>query len=267
MAPRRVSGMEQPVAEARLVAVLLDVDGTLAETEERHRLAFNRAFAQCGLTESWSVDTYRRLLRITGGKERIAAGFRERGQSLAAGAVEQIHRCKTEHFVALMQASALALRPGVLRLLRGANAARLKLGLTTTTSPENVHALLAPHLGANWRGLFDVIVAGDQVVAKKPAPDVYRAALTALRLAPDQAVAIEDSRAGVQSARAAGIPVIATPSVFFADDDFSGATVVLPNLGDPDAPWQRRHPSFDNGWVEFADLKRLAGAERGRAAA
>ena len=58
---------------AGVQALIFDVDGTLSETEEAHRHAFNAAFAEAGLGWEWSRDDYRRLLKVTGGKERIAA--------------------------------------------------------------------------------------------------------------------------------------------------------------------------------------------------
>ncbi|MFJ5488347.1 HAD hydrolase-like protein, partial [Hansschlegelia beijingensis] len=54
-----------------LEALIFDVDGTLAETEETHRQALNATFADFGLPWSWDQPTYRRLLRIMGGKERL----------------------------------------------------------------------------------------------------------------------------------------------------------------------------------------------------
>jgi HAD superfamily hydrolase (TIGR01509 family) len=254
------------MADGGRFAVLFDVDGTLAETEERHRQAFNGAFAHFGLAEAWSVPTYRRLLRVTGGKERIAAGLRESGRDPAAAAVAHIHAHKTELFVAGVRAQPIALRPGVRRLLRGAADCGAMLGLATTTTEANVGALLAPHFGDSWRSLFGVIVAGDRVARKKPSPDVYLAALSALGIDAGQVVAIEDSQAGVRAARAAGVTAIATRSLYCADDDLSEAACVLPDLGDPESPWPHRHPAFAHGWVEFDDLRRLA-AGRARSAA
>jgi HAD superfamily hydrolase (TIGR01509 family) len=248
-------------------ALLFDVDGTIAETEELHRQAFNRAFADFGLVESWSVQTYRRLLRVTGGKERIAAGLRESGRDPAPEAIAHIHARKTELYTESVRAGAVALRPGVQRLLRGAAARGVTLGLATTTTAANVEALLAPHFGRQWRDLFGVIVAGDQVPRKKPAPDVYLAALSALEAGTGEAIAIEDSQAGVRSARAAGLAAVATRSLYCADDDLSEAVCVLPDLGEPESPWAQRHPAFENGWVDFDDLRRLAAAGRSRSAA
>nr|WP_272945758.1 HAD family hydrolase [Pseudooceanicola atlanticus] len=55
-------------------ALIFDVDGTLAETEEAHRAAFNRAFAAQGLDWHWNQATYGRLLAVTGGRNVSAAG-------------------------------------------------------------------------------------------------------------------------------------------------------------------------------------------------
>lgn len=60
-----------------LKALIFDCDGTLAKTEEAHRTAFNLVFAGAGLDWHWSVDRYRKLLKVTGGKERIAHSIAE----------------------------------------------------------------------------------------------------------------------------------------------------------------------------------------------
>ncbi len=52
-------------------AIIFDVDGTLADTEDGHRKSFNKAFAECGLDWNWDVELYDKLLTITGGKERM----------------------------------------------------------------------------------------------------------------------------------------------------------------------------------------------------
>ena len=57
--------------KSKLEALLLDVDGTLADTEEVHRQAFNSAFEKAGLDWVWGQDLYHELLAVTGGKERI----------------------------------------------------------------------------------------------------------------------------------------------------------------------------------------------------
>ena len=64
-------------------ALIFDVDGTLADTEEAHRLAFNNAFERFRLGWKWNQDAYRELLKTTGGKERIAAYLATKTMSAA----------------------------------------------------------------------------------------------------------------------------------------------------------------------------------------
>ena len=121
------------------------------------------------------------------------------------------------------------MRPGVRRLLEEARAAGIRLAIATTTSPENVHALLEHVLpdGDKW---FEVIGAGDVVAKKKPAGDIYEWVLRALGLGPRDCVAFEDSENGVRSAVAAGIPVVVTPNDYTMEHDFAGAALVVPDM-------------------------------------
>jgi len=241
-----------------LKAILFDVDGTLAETEEFHRRAFNGAFSHHGIDASWSVAQYRELLKVTGGKERLQAYFHARGLAISQRDLELLHRTKNELYAQNMGSGLVGLRPGVLRLMREAADAGCKLAIATTTSLVNVDALLRQQIGAHWNQDFSAVVAGDQVAKKKPAPDVYVRCLELLRVAPSQAIALEDSPAGVAAARQAGILVLATPSLYTAGEDFSQADVLVPSLGDPAAPWDNAVPGFSRRWVELSDLQRLA---------
>jgi beta-phosphoglucomutase-like phosphatase (HAD superfamily) len=208
----------------RLEALIFDVDGTLAETEEVHRRAFNQAFAEAGLDWVWTEDLYRELLKVTGGKERIAHFM---GRPDEQGLVRRLHARKTDIYAALMTPDAIALRPGVEALLREARRRGVALALATTTSRPNVDALIGAVLGEEALGWFASIACGDRVAAKKPAPDIYHLALAELGVPATRAVAIEDSWNGVRAARAAGLAVIATPSLYSAGDDFSEAQAVV----------------------------------------
>lgn len=215
-----------------VATVIFDVDGTLAETEEYHRRAFNKAFGDYGLPWVWDVPLYRDLLRITGGKERIlhyAARHPGLAADYATAIVADLHRRKTEIYTDMVLAGDVALRPGVADFLDQAFSRGIGLAIATTTSAPNVEALLGVALGADWRKIFPVVAAGDMVARKKPAPDVYRLAMEKWMRGPEQCVAVEDSRNGVQSALAAGLRVIGVRSVFCGDDDLSGATVQLPD--------------------------------------
>lgn len=82
-------------------------------------------------------------------------------------------------------------------------------------------------LGAGWRTLFPVVMAGDMVARKKPAPDVYEAALNALDLPATACIALEDSSHGITSAKGAGLRVLGVRSQYLPEDDLSGADLVL----------------------------------------
>jgi HAD superfamily hydrolase (TIGR01509 family) len=218
-----------------VAALLFDLDGTLADTEETHRQAFNAAFIEFELWWDWKPPLYQRLLAVSGGKERLryyiaslnlTSAERERLLHI----VPALHETKTRVYTELLVRGRRPFRPGVLRLLRAARAAGLKLAIASTTTSANVSALLQANLGAAPGIGFDVLACGDQVALKKPAPDIYRLALSSLRLASDACVAFEDSANGLRAAKAAGLVTVVTPTRWTAQDDFTGADLVLPSL-------------------------------------
>ena len=225
-------------------AFLFDVDGTLADTErDGHRPAFNEAFKELGLGWHWDEALYGKLLVETGGKERIkyfVESFlpaRKRPSNIEQFAVE-LHRIKTKFYIKLVNSGELPLRPGVKRLLMESRNAGLRLGIATTTNPENVFALLHHHLGKGADRWFEVIAAGDMVSAKKPAPDIYLCALRGLGLPAEKCIAFEDSESGLRSSIGAGLRTVVTVSTYTANEDFEGALAVLSDFGEPSAPFK-----------------------------
>lgn len=219
-----------------LRALIFDVDGTLAETErDGHRPAFNQAFVDGGLSWHWDERLYGELLAVTGGKERLRH-YAERhapeiaGRADFASLLQEVHRAKTAHYVRRVATGHLPLRPGVARLIDEARRAGLRLAIATTTSPENVHALLGASLAPDAPDWFEVIGAGDVVPNKKPAPDIYLWVLQRLGLPAAHCLAIEDSENGLQSALGAGLRCLVTPGEYTVYQDFSGAWRVLENL-------------------------------------
>jgi HAD superfamily hydrolase (TIGR01509 family) len=246
-------------------ALIFDVDGTLADTEEAHRTAFNLAFERCRVGWHWSREDYLELLKVTGGKERIAHHIR----SLALGAADrqrllaaipEIHAEKTRLYSAAVADGAVPLRDGVERLLEEALNAGCRLAIASTTTAVNVDALLQSTLGTRGLEMFSVIACGDQVPAKKPAPDIYKLALQHLGLHADQAVAFEDSFNGLSSAVGAGLWTVVTPTFWTEASDFSAASLVLPRLGDPADPIAGEPGVRLNSaaWLSFDELMSLA---------
>ena len=214
-------------------ALIFDVDGMLAETEELHRAAFNAVFKKEGLRWHWDVPLYGELLKITGGKERLRhyCGMIGRPQAeITDDDIVRLHRRKNKSYAALSQAGACTLRPGVEALLRQARAKGLRLAICTTASRASAEVLLAAALPAAATEWFEVIVAGDEVSAKKPAPDAYLKVLSALALPASRCLAFEGSRNGLLSALAAGIETVVTPGLYTAVENFGGAAQVLPDL-------------------------------------
>ena len=136
----------------------------------------------------------------------------------------------------MVQAGRIPLRPGVGPLIREARAARLRLAIATTTSPENVSALLRSSLAPESEGWFEVIGAGDVVPTKKPAPDIYLWVLRQLGLPASACLAFEDSANVLRAALGAGLKTIVTYGEYTVDHDFGGAFAVLSDLGVPDRP-------------------------------
>jgi HAD superfamily hydrolase (TIGR01509 family) len=245
----------------KLQALLWDVDGTLAETErDGHRVAFNTAFEALRLPWHWNVARYGRLLRVTGGRERLLAAMAEETDAPVIAAerealARELHRRKNAAYAELVNEGAIALRPGVRELLDEATQQGLAQAIVTTTSRMNVDALLGRHLGPRWHHRFAAVVCGEDVAAKKPSPEAHRKALTLLHRAPVAALAIEDSCAGATAARAAYVPVMVTRSAYFGSDPIDHAVAIGPGLHHRAAWRPACHPHDPaEGRVTLADL-------------
>ena len=247
----------------RLPAALLwDVDGTLAETElQGHRLAFNRAFAEAGLAWHWDSPTYRRLLAISGGQERMAHYARVlEGQDPDPGRIAALQRAKQGHYRQLVQAGELQLRPGVARLMAQAAEGGLVQAIVTTSGREAVEALLNQLLPERLPQLA-LRVCGEDVARKKPDPQAYRRALELLNLAPGEVLAIEDSPQGLAAAAGAGIATLVTQSLATAEQplvSFAGAAALVSHLGEPSDPALVLHgPPCPGGLISLGYLHQL----------
>ncbi len=242
-----------------LQALLWDVDGTMVDSEELHRRAFNLAFAEAGLSWRWDREEYGRLLAVAGGKERIRHYAKARTEADGRDArpdVAALHRRKTVLFGGLLEEDGAAtLRPGVARLMREAAARGLRQGIVTTTSQANVRALrdtLLKDVIETW----DAVLTGDSVLFKKPAPDVYLMALEFLGIRASDCLAIEDSGLGVAAARLAGVPTLVTCNQYTEHDDFCGALAIFDHLGESDIPCHKLFgPPFAGVCVDVEHLE------------
>lgn len=216
-----------------LEALIFDLDGTIADTEEMHRQAFNGAFIKLELWWDWGASRYCDLLEVSGGMDRLhhyvetlKVPAQERARLHAI--VPVIHYTKSEIYAELLRAGQPPLRPGVKRLIAEAHGAGLRIAAVSTTSTANALAVLRNH----FDGEIDLLACVDEVARRKPAPDLYQRALALLRKPAEACVAFEDSANGLRAARAAGLATVVTPSRWTMAQDFSGADFLLRDLSE-----------------------------------
>ncbi|MGC9158869.1 MAG: HAD-IA family hydrolase [Terracidiphilus sp.] len=255
--------------------LIFDCDGVLGDTElYGHLPAFNLMWKKLGVPWQWSKEQYGEKLKIGGGKERMSslfsdADFRarvpvpeseEERKSLIAG----WHKEKTAIYEEIIRAGKIPGRPGIRRLAAEALGAGWKLAVASTSAPAAVQAVLNYAVGEDLASHF-LVLSGDIVPAKKPAPDIYELALKRLGLPAGQCVAVEDSRNGMLSAHAVQIPVLVTLSAYTENEDFHEAALVVDSLGDPGGPKckvlfsQRPHRVGD--YVTLEDVASLLTAQ------
>jgi beta-phosphoglucomutase-like phosphatase (HAD superfamily) len=247
-------------------ALVFDIDGTMADTEEGHRCAFNLAFERFSLGWHWERGEYLGLLRITGGKERLAyyieqSDLSDSEKRRVAARIPEIHVEKTKFYSSLAGDGGIPLRPGIERLIGEAREAGVRLAIASTTTRANIDALLRATLGPRGVGGFAAIACGDEAEHKKPAPDIYQLALRRLGADAAACIAFEDSVNGLRAAVAAGLRTVVTPTMWTEGSDFVSASLLLPHLGDPGnpVPDEPGHQLERAAWLTLAELQqRLA---------
>ena len=217
----------------KCLAIIFDVDGTLAETEDLHRAAFNSTFKKWSLDWYWDTDTYRELLKVSGGKERIIYYqnlIKCKREGLDKKTIIQIHKEKTRAYGRSLATSKLILRPGVAKLIDQAQTKNIKLAIATATSRVNVDSLIKNIWKVPTKEIFNAVATSDEISKNKPSPEVYKLVLKKLRIKSRHCIAIEDSLNGLESAKDADLRTIVTPSSYTKSDNFALADLVLPSL-------------------------------------
>jgi HAD superfamily hydrolase (TIGR01509 family) len=249
--------------------LIFDCDGVLADTERYgHLPAFNAAFREFGLPVEWSVEEYGRLLQVAGGKERMAtlltpafvkaAGLPADPQA-QADELARWHARKTAIYTEMVAAGRLPARPGIRRLIGEAQDAGWTLAVASTSAEPSVRAILEHAIGPDRAARFDLLLAGDVVAHKKPAPDIYQLALERLGVAAASALVIEDSRNGLLAAVGTGLRCLVTVNGYTENEDTSEAILVVTSLGDPGGEVTRilanRSAARPTDWVALSDLE------------
>lgn len=188
-------------------AILFGSIGTLIESSELQREAFNDAFAAFGLDWHWDRNSYVAMLTASGGKNRVQTYAASRGQEVDAQA---IHAKKTELFQAALSDSFPEPRQGVADAISYAQENGCLVGFVTTTEQKTAD-LIASTVAQKLGLKFDIVTFRNPSRPSKPDPAVYLEALAALQVSAQDAIAIEDNVDGVASAKTAGIQTIGFP--------------------------------------------------------
>jgi HAD superfamily hydrolase (TIGR01509 family) len=211
--------VSEPLTD-RFRAVVFDMDGLLLDTELLWHQAETELFARHRAEFTWDDK-----MQVIGSSFAFTADYfarrldlpAERGPGLVEEMMELMHGYLREQ---------VAGRPGAIELverLRG----HTRLGLASNSPRTMVDTALAT---ARLADAFEAIVTADDVENPKPAPDLYLLACERLGVAPDEALALEDSPSGVAAAKAAGLTCIAVPQ--FAETDVSAADRIIDSLED-----------------------------------
>lgn len=249
-------------------ALFFDCDGVLADTERYgHLPAFNKTFEEFGLPVRWSDEQYAELVKIGGGKERMATLFADRELVEKAGlptdpegqkeTLLRWHKHKTAAYKELVFSGAMPARPGIARIVDEAVEAGWILAVASTSAEESVRAVLEHAVGEEKARCFSIL-AGDVVPAKKPDPAIYALALERTGARPEGTIVVEDSRNGLLAAVGAGLRCLVTVSSYTGEEDMSEGILVVSSLGDPGEPAQvlaNRSPAEPGEFVTLQDLE------------
>ena len=181
-----------------IAAIVFDFDGVIADSEPLHLRAYQEVLEPLGI----SLPREEYYARYLGYDD--AGVFRELAKSrqlpLDDRRIERLIAEKTAIFDGFL-ASAIHLYPNAAECVARL-AAVYPLGIASGAQRHEIEAMLR---GGGLSGHFRFIVASGDTAAGKPAPDPYRRAAELHGLPPDQCLAIEDSRWGIESAKTAGL--------------------------------------------------------------
>ena len=215
-----------------LEGVYWDLDGTIANTElEAHLPAFNKAFNDLGIDWSWDIFEYIQLLRINGGKNRLAYYSKLNNYSLSDDLIIKIHEKKQFHYLEIIKENCVNFKTGVYRLINELNRKKIRQFIVTSSSKKQVD-LLVEYL-FNGFNPFEFIISSDDVEFKKPNPLPYLKAVKLSGIKKNKSVVFEDSNPGLKSSLAAKLPTIFVPSnIPMVLDKKLKLDCILDSLGD-----------------------------------
>ena len=247
-----------------LRAIIFDVDGTVAETADLHRAAFNCAFAEHRLSWKWDREIFNQLAPVEFSLPKLrlfSIAMRRSGQGDVPNHSElaTIVKRKAQIFCKFMREGSAHLRPGVARLMQEAVHEGLSIGAVSTSSRTETEALLVATLGFHNMHWISSLKTEEDAQIRGSERSLYRSVLDDFGISGRLAFAIDDGASGVLAATRNSIPVVATPSLYTASNHFEGAILTLSDLGQPAEPFTViTGKAYGQPCVSPAFLKELA---------
>ena len=238
-----------------LEGVYWDLDGTIANTElEAHLPAFNNAFNDLGIDWNWDNTEYVQLLRINGGKNRIAHYSKLNNYSLSDDLIIKIHEKKQFHYLEIIKENCVNFKTGVYRLINELNRKKIRQFIVTSSSKKQVD-LLVEYL-FNGFNPFEFIISSDDVEFKKPNPLPYLKAVKLSGIKKNKSIVFEDSNPGLKSSLAAKLPTIFVPSnIPMVLDKKLKLDCILDSLGDENIVANViKGPKLKKSYVDYSFL-------------
>jgi beta-phosphoglucomutase len=208
-----------PFSLQRPEAVLFDFDGILVDSEPMHHRAFNEVLVPLGMEIPWKE--YVEIYMGFDDRDAFREAFRAKGNDLDDANLAKLVAAKSRAFQDGLRNGVTAY-PGVVPMIESLHATGRPLALCSGALRSDIDPILA-QLGV--APCFDVIVSADEVRRSKPDPESYALAFARLskRFAtlltvPEKSVAVEDTPAGIRSAKGAGLRVLAVTNSYGAGD-------------------------------------------------
>lgn len=223
-------------------AVIFDFDGVIVDTEPLHYAAFQRLLAPLGLGFSWDqyVDTYMGF----DDRDAFIEAFKVHGRGLSAQNLRDFIEQKAILFQEIIR-DGISAYPGVVGLIRRIHDSRTPLAISSGALRSDIDPILET-LGI--ADCFDIIVTAEDVAKSKPDPECYRLAHAKLNMSrslnvpPQLVLAIEDTPAGIASAKGAGLQVLAVTNSYPAEQ-LSQANLITKTLDLADIVFAPQSPA------------------------
>lgn len=204
-------------------AMIFDMDGTLVDSEKLHYEAWKATLKNFGV-DSFPFENF--LNYVGASNEKLASDY-IRSHKLSSNC-QEMTRAKQNTYLRMIPD--IEILPGVRKLLDRYHG-RFSLAIASSSDTIELHAILET---LQLTDIFDHVVGGNDVMRKKPAPDIYLHTRDLLGVESAECIVFEDSEPGIAAAKAAGMIGIAVPNALVATMDFSKADTIIDRIDQAD---------------------------------